>query len=248
MPAIMVYSVDFRDGNLSPEIDVSGWGAMTQGSSAGATVGSSSDSNGLNMSVSRHYNAPQFASHSVFVLLPANSCPVQTRLRLRTQFDRPEAVRLPVPESLDPATTDPEPWAVALNIKLGGLPDVYQEPMMTVTCQFNRDRNGVRLNTPGSLQRDDAKVMLTPLDYGHFGAKRFVLEHTYCGFNIDTIGHSAGSGALSIAGLDPDQRVFSNNKLSVGQWIGALGISIATIDGIGRLSVHLRKFSVEIWE
>jgi hypothetical protein len=229
-------------------VDVFRWGAMTSGGSAGAIAHNTPDSTGLNLSVSRHYNAPQFASNSVFVLLPANSCPVQARLRLRTEFDRPDAARLPAPPNLDPATTAPEPWAVALNIKLGGLPDVYQEPMVTVTCQFNRDRDGVRLNTPGSLQRDDAKVMLRPLDYGQYSAKRFVLEHAYGGFNIGTIGHSAGSGALSITGLDPDQRVFSNTGLASGQSIGALGIALVTIDGIGRLSVHLRKFSVEIWD
>jgi hypothetical protein len=183
---------------------------------------------------------------------------VQSRIRLRVEFDQPHAELLPRPADVDPETWAPESWAVTLNIKTR-LPDVNDNPpsWIPVTCQFNRRLSGVRLNTPMSEQRDEAKVMLSlprmtlspdALDYGSLGGKRFTLEHTYGGYNIDTLGHSAGCGSLQISGVGSDQRVFSQTGLAAAPSIGAVGITLATIDGIGRMSVRLRNFSVEVWQ
>lgn len=107
-----------------------------------------------------------------------------------------------------------------------------------------------------SQQKDPAAVMLKlprksvspdQFDYGSLIGKTFSLEHTYGGFNIDTLGHSAGCGSLHISGVGSDQRVFSHTGLAAAPSIGAVGVGLGTLEGIGRMSVRLRSFSVEMW-
>lgn len=103
----------------------------------------------------------------------------------------------------------------------------------------------------------------------------FALEHWFCGRQSGAaaalpphppnIGHVAGLGALTI-GKRRDWRAYSSTVLSGSARhtrvagtspvtsftappasLGALGVSLATISGTGRMSVRLRRFSVSSW-
>jgi hypothetical protein len=273
MPPRLVYAVNFSHGNLNPTVDLNAWGQMKLGGTASGLGTTWPDAFGLNVSLTRNFNDPQFATRALFVLPPQQSLPIKSRFRMRIEFDRPSAAGLPQPIGVERGNPTPEPWAVALVIKLGNEVDVDPQPAVPVTCQFNRTMNGIRLNSPqGALQKDQSKVMVSPLDYPQFnppfwndllpppgiagwlasflgGPRRFTLEHAFAGFDYDTAGHTVSCGALSISGYRPDQRVFSNAAISTNPqtWIGALGISIATIDGIGTMRARFRFFTVETW-
>jgi hypothetical protein len=57
-----------------------------------------------------------------------------------------------------------------------------------------------------------------------------------------------GCASLSIADRS-DHRPFSNRQLSTGaqDWIGAVGVSLATLTGVGQYRVILRAFSIYLW-
>jgi hypothetical protein len=166
----------------------------------------------------------------------------------------------------------PEPWAVVLNVSPTS--DLLSDWMVNLTCQFNRNPqfNGVRLNTPrvqdiGALQTDKAAPLESPLDYGIYQGGYmafpngtdgvvdppvFSLEHSFCGNKAEDNKHTPGSGSLKILRTwqseVQDHRVFSNDALISypGQLtsIGALGVSLVTLSGYGRMSVRLRTFSI----
>lgn len=169
----------------------------------------------------------------------------------------------------------PEPWAVALSVSPTS--DLLSDRMVNLTCQFNRVFDGVRLNTPkdpqgtGSLQADKAACLESPLDYGLYQGGYmafpngtdgvvdppiFSLEHSFCGWNAETNDHTPGSGTLKIyRSWQPevqDHRVFSSDAIASypGQVtaIGALGVSLVTLSGFGRMSVRLRTFSIWVNE
>lgn len=169
----------------------------------------------------------------------------------------------------------PEPWVVALSVSPAS--DLLSDSMLVLTCQFNSRLNGVRLNTPrnaqgtGPLQTDTALCLETPLNYdiyqggymafpngtdGVVDPPIFSLEHSFCGWNAAANKHTPGCGWLKIyRSWQPeaqDHRVFSSDAFtsSPGQVtaIGALGVSLVTLNGFGRMSVRLRTFSIWVNE
>ena len=193
--------------------------------------------------------------------------PLGTRLILRVEFDSPHASPFPHPEKIDPLK--PEAWAVVLKLKISRSPnDAQPDAVVAVTCQFNNKDNpngveGARLNTPGAQQGGRVEPLDTPLDYAKYHGPSptlFVLEHAFCGIQAGLapvpatttpnapIGHSAGCGFLDIGGKK-DLRVFSSTGLSkiATASIGALGVAVITLTGVGKISVRLRRFSVAIW-
>jgi hypothetical protein len=266
MPPVLIYSVDFSNGNLAPSVDTNNWGAMQIGNSgAGDKPEKYNDSKGLTLSVVRASATQNDANHSVYVL-PATAIPVATRLLLHTEFDRPWAQQNYVP--LSPTnnqtqgsntTTAGSPWAVGIGPKFGGVNDLPADKRIPVTCQFNNTSgNGVRLNTPGHMQLDMSTPLATPLDYSNYwpanATNLFTLEQAYCGLNSAAppagTGYVVGSGALTI-GSKHDQRVFSNPAFSgagAQPNIDALGITLVTQKGIGQIQVRLRNFSISIWK
>ena len=243
MPSVQVYAVDFSGGNLGPSLDTNGWGAMKVGHSGPSNnPTTSAEPQGLALAVSANGGS---AAIGAYVVLGPDVLSLETRLLMQLEFDRPEGI----PPS-SPNAGVPEPWAVALNVKLNNENFVVNEPMVPVTCQFNRQFNGVRLNTPGSQQTDQAAVLVSPLNYSQLSPVRFVLEHHFCGKN-GAIGHSVGYGTLSVKPPinKADQRVYSNTKLSGGQqsWIGALGVTLVTLTGSGQIKVRLRNFGISTW-
>jgi hypothetical protein len=242
MPSTQVYTVDFGHGNLAPSLDSNGWGAMKLGNSGSASnPTTSADPQGLTMGVTA---AGTPAAIGAYIVLAPNVLNLQSRLLMRTEFDRPDA------QQTAGAPGVPEPWAVALNVKFGDENFVANEPMTTVTCQFNRQFNGVRLNTPGHLEGDPAAVLVSPLNYPHLSPGRLTLAHYFCGRNAAGR-YSTGFGTLSISPpiALSDERLYSSVGLSGGQqtWIGALGITVVTLNGVGRIAARLRNFTVWMW-
>jgi len=147
MPPVLVYTVDFNNGNLVPSVDTHGWGAMQIGSSgAGDKPEKYSDSKGLTLSVYRAPGTPagHDANHSVYVLPGPNVVHVATRLLLRAEFDRPWAQQNYVPltptnnQTLGSNTTQAgSPWAVGIGPKFGTVNDTPADKRIPVTCQFN---------------------------------------------------------------------------------------------------------------
>ena len=269
MPPVLIYAVDFSNGNLVPSLDTNGWGAMQLGSSgAGDKPEKFSDAKGLTLSVYRAPGTPagHDANHSVSVLPGTNVVPVATRLLMRTEFDRPWAQQNYVP--LTPASNQPQgsnttqagsPWAVGIGPKFGGVNDVPSDKRIPVTCQFNNvTSNGVRLNSPGHLQGDMSTPLDSPLDYANYwpanATNLFTLEQAYCGLKSSAPpagnGYAVGSGALTI-GTKRDQRPFSNPSFSAPgaqTWIDVLGITLVTQVGVGQIQIRLRSFSVSVWQ
>jgi hypothetical protein len=263
MPPVLIYSVDFSNGNLAPSLDANHWGAMQLGNSGpGDNPEKFSDSKGLTLSVYRAPATPvgHDANHSVYVLPGANVLPVATRLLLRAEFDspwaRPNYVALaPTNYQTQGSNTNQagSPWAVGLGLKFGGVNDVATDKRIPVTCQFNNvTSHGVRLNTPGHLQGDMSTPLVGPLDYADFwppnATNIFTLEQLYCGFKSSAPpagnGYAVGSGALSI-GNRKDQRAFSNKDFSAAgaqTYVDALGITLVTQQGVGQIIVRLRSF------
>jgi hypothetical protein len=269
MPPVLVYTVDFSNGNLAPSLDANGWGSMQIGSSGAADKPEMfNDAKGLTLSVFRAPGTPagHDANHSVYVLPGANVVAVATRLLLRVEFDRPWAQQNYVP--LAPtnhqtegsnATTAGSPWAVGIGPKFGTVNDTPADKRVVVTCQFNKiTSNGVRLNTPGHLQGDMSTPLDSPLDYANYwpanATNLFTLEQAYCGLKSSAApagnGYAVGSGALTI-GNRHDQRAFSNPGFSAAgaqTYIDALGVTLVTQVGIGQIQVRLRSFAVSIWK
>jgi hypothetical protein len=117
------------------------------------------DPSGLTLTVTRDAGAATTLLSSVYIVPPQFKDPItgeptggvlglNTRLLMRLTFDLPRA------EALPPSI--PEPWAVVLNVAAEKVIPTSQNPpppdMVSLTCQFNRKFNGVRLNTPGSYR------------------------------------------------------------------------------------------------
>ena len=269
MPPVLIYSVDFSNGNLAPSLDIKNWGAMQIGNSGAADMPEKfGDSKGLTLSVFRAPGTPagHDANHSVYVLPGPNALAVATRLLMRVEFDRPWAQLNYVAltptnhQTQDSNTTQAgSPWAVGIGPKFGTVNDTPADKRIPVTCQFNNaTSNGVRLNTPGHLQGDMSTPLDTPLDYANYWPANptnlFTLEQAYCGLKSSAApagnGYAVGSGALTI-GNRHDQRVFSNPAFSgagAQTFIDALGVTLVTQQGIGQIQVRLRSFAVSIWQ
>jgi len=244
MPRVPVYSVDFSNGNLAPSLDTNGWGSMKLGDSGPAgNPTTTPNTQGLELAVTAA-GAP--AAVGPYVVLASGALPLDSRLLLQLEFDHPNGI-----PPAAPAPGFPEPWAVALVAKAADEKFVPNEPMVVTTCQFNRQFDGVRLNTPGNLEQDASKVCLTPLNYNALTPGRFTLEMYFCG--VKAAGRYATGFSTLVIGpplRKEDQRVFSNaglSNLGAQTWIGALGATLVTLNGSGQLMVRFRTFSVSIW-
>jgi hypothetical protein len=263
MPPREVYSVDFRNSNMTPVTSES-WGPPVVGGSANGFKAAYPNLRGLQLHMTREGNETAAVSNSVYVLPPERSLLLDSRFRLRASFEQPSA------EWLDGSSVSPESWAVALLVKFGGSVDTDPEPFIAVTCQFRRagDTTGVRINGVNEEQKDQAGYIDSPIDYSRYRAgclgfgraPRFTMEMNFCGRQSAPVppgpqteppqlGYAVASGSLSIAGR-ADHRVLSSRTLSTGvqDWIGALGISLATIRGVGKYRVRLLDLAIDRWD
>ena len=168
----------------------------------------------------------------------------------------------------------PEPWAVVLSISpTSDLSSEYSvHTTCQFHKVFNCVRlntpssQGIR-----RLQSDQAAPLESPLNYSSYrggytvlpnGSEiqteppLFTLSTSFCGWDTIKLGHSVGCGFLKISrSWRPeveDHRVFSNNSFipildpetPSRNAIRALGISVATQQGIGRMSARIRSFSL----
>ena len=269
MPPREVYSVDFSNSNVTPVSSVN-WGELITGESPDGTKTSQSTTRGLLLRAGRRAGDGH-VSNSRYVLPPVGALPFQSRLRMRVWFEQPYARPWPgpvLPELPERPVPPLENWAVGLKLKFGRAPDPEDEPFIAVTCQFSRrgTESGIRVNGVGEDQADPAAYLDSPLNYqayraGCLGlgrAPQFMLEFNHCGIqagpvtdpqtNPPQLGYAVGSASLSIDARS-DHRPFSNRKLSTGDqdWIGALGVSLATFNGIGQYQVLLRRFAIYLW-
>jgi hypothetical protein len=70
MPPIAVYRVNFANGNLTPELDLLGWGPMVQSAAVPGKVESHSEPGGLHLSYTRQFQDPTRGEPSA----PSTSC------------------------------------------------------------------------------------------------------------------------------------------------------------------------------
>jgi hypothetical protein len=260
MPPVEIYAVSIANGNRDPSIDANGWGSMQEGNGVlgpNDAVARAGNSRGLSLSLTRASNAPRgLAANGLYALPPAGVLPLASRLLLRVEFDSPYAT--PPVEQLQA-----EPWALALVVKQArSADDALDRPFVAATCQFNRNTHnwdGARLNIVAEEQSDQASALDEGTNYRRFLRRirpfpylwpvPFVLQHSFCGVN-----RIAGFGALAI-GSKSDSRAYSTTALAPAAptplagdpTIGAVGISLATIRGVGTISVRLRRFSVSMW-
>lgn len=298
MPFIETYSVRFANGNLHPHVNLRGWpdmlvSAPTPDDQAQSFV----DAWGRVLRITRIATAEGPARNNLY-LVPPGGLTLDHRFFLRVTFDLPLAEGFSPAGELEPippmtlspdvhgplegsielpgspggpsGLSVPEPWAVVLSVSAAT--DLLGDRMVNLTCQFNRQFNGVRLNTPsdllgiGALQKDKAACLEMPLDYSSYqggymafpnGTDGFVeppvfsLEHSFCGWNAGANGHTPGYGSLKIVRAKQfevsDHRVFSSNALTAPApvtSIGALGVSLVTLNGVGRMRVRLRTFTI----
>jgi hypothetical protein len=253
MPPIAVYRVNFANGNLTPELDLLGWGPMVQSAAVAGKVESHSEPGGLHLSYTRQFQDP-LGENRVHLPLPAMALPLPIRLFTRVSFDSPKGVTARFPTGV---FAEVEPWAVALRVRFGsvGAAAGGVDGETHVTCQFRS--TGVRLNTPMSLQRDAATVLDGPLNYNKYQGlwwilppSRFQLEHAFCGIPTrvrpqDEF-HVTGSGSLSLLGKQ-DHRVYSHKNFSgpTAAFIKELSVVLTMTEAsFGRISARVRTFTL----
>jgi hypothetical protein len=271
-PPIEAYAVNFANGNLQPHFNPYGWPDVRLSAQTPGVTAASADSKGYRLSCMATGGE---LANSLYLVLPQPSpavlgtptLPADVRAYLRVVFDLPHAV------GADGSSAFAQAWAVSANLRIDRNIDSPSVQQLNVTSQFVSGSSsgvtieGVRLNTPGSLQQIDQQRRLDgPLDYARYQPVRFgpffelpgaifVLDHAFCGYAAATNGHTPGSGKLRIRwffGADKrDQRVYSSQELMktaplpAGATIGAVGVSIATLTGVGTFGARVRSF--QLW-
>lgn len=263
-----LYAVNFANGNLKPHVNPNGWPDMKEIVPTDPLVEpqhavgeSEPDAEGLNLSIRRRPSFAGTMAYSIFVA-PPDGLTLDRRLLTRVTFDLPRAEQVP-PDggivdggggaierqqyqsqhaTLEPAKLPsvPEVWGVALS--MGPADEITGDNAVFVSCQFHRQRKGVRLNTPrlsdavGPIQRDQPSVLVSPLDYDNYDGGFFVgldgtrhtlppalftFEHSFCGRDTTADKYTVGAGFLTIhrsfdRGIEElrDHRVYSSNALT----------------------------------
>jgi hypothetical protein len=266
MPPREVYSVDFTNSNMTP-VTTESWGPLVLGGSSNGFKSAVPTSRGLQLHMTRDATEAEAVSNAVFVVPPTGAFPIDSRFRMRVWFETPFAQSLPDAGFPPPRL---ESWAVALTAKLeGSAVDLPTDTYFAVTCRFERsdESNGVRLNGVKELQADRTAYLDSPLNYhayragclGFGRAPQFLLEMNFCGKQSGPIptgqqddppklGYAVVSASLSIADR-ADHHVLSTNNLTTDRQthIGALGVALATLSGVGQYRVRLRRFAISLW-
>lgn len=251
MPPRQVYWVDFRNSNVTP-YTCEDWGPLAMGGSPNGRRTTSPTPRGLELHMTREAGDRAPASNSVYVLPPERSLLLDSRFRLRASFEQPAAEWLPG------SAVGPENWAIGLQVKLTREVDLdpETEPCVAMTCEFRRTAlgSGVRLCGVNDQQGDAGDYVDSPIDYrayradcfGIGRAPRFTLELNFCGRQAS---YAVASSSLSIVDRT-DHRVLSTRRLSGGpqNWIGAIGVSLATSAGVGRYRARLLDLIVSRWD
>lgn len=263
MPFSEVYAVNFANGNFLPHVNLMSWPAMQRFPAADTQdVQQVADPDGLVLKISRTNPASAAVLNSVLVAPPGGLTP-GVRIMTRVTFDLPFAAGIPNPNG--GGTTFPEAWAVALANSQGVT--LAEVEAVHLTCQFFRrgSRNGVRLNTPSGIQKDQAALLVEPIDYNSFQGlpnpphgpannppglvPLFTLEHSFSDGRDGGLSYLPGWGSLRIY-RNPqydksDHRVYVTDDLIAGPLLAA-GVTVVTLSALGRMQARLRTFSVLI--
>lgn len=273
-PPIEAYAVNFANGNLQPHLNPYGWPDFRLSQQVPGAKWAVSDAQGISLNC--RTTAPAAGNEpfamSLYLVLPEPSpsvvgpraLPTEVRALLRVTFD------LPYAKALDGSSPFKEAWGISANLRIDRQINGAGAQQLDVTSQFVEEVaigmqtlriDGVRLNTPRSLQQvDQARRLDGPLEYARyqpFGclgvflrrAPVFTLEHAFCGYAAQDNGHTPGSGMLKIRFPfwveKCDYRVYSSTELlplPAGSTIGAVGVSVATVSGVGTFGARLRSF------
>jgi hypothetical protein len=172
----------------------------------------------------------------------------------------------------------PEPWGIGLSISPTSDLSSNYKVITTCQFHrvLNGIRlNTPTEQGVGTLQSDKATPLETPLNYSSYRGgytvlpngrevqsepPLFTLTFSFCGWGTIANKHSVGCGFLKIAhSWKPeaeDHRVFSSNALIqvldpvtfFRTEIRSLGISVGTVNGVGKISARMRSFSLSINE
>ena len=253
MPPIAIYRVNFAGGNLTPELDVKGFGPMEQSPTVPGRIESRKQAGGLHLMYNREFQ-DTLGENRVHLPFPEKALPLPLRLFTEVTFELPKGVTATFPTGV---FAEVEPWAIALRVRFGsvGAAAGVVDGAPPVTCQFHR--TGVRLNTPRSLQGDGPTLLDGPLDYKKYrgirgvrNRTRFQMEHAFCGIPSAVASQDKrqvpGSGSLSV-GRKRDHRVYSHKNFSgtTAAFIKELSIVLTMTDAsFGRISARLRTFTL----
>lgn len=239
MPFEKVYVVDFKNGNLTPRIKTLTAAPMEL---MPGSVGTPNLS-GLIFETD--------SSAGVFVR-STSGISIESRVMVEAAFDIPKEL-----------AGVPDLWAawVSIGDDENALAQANTKAI-TVSCQFNRQRppTGVRLNTPGSLEkpppppdRDQASFLDEQLNLARYNGSdpsQFTLSLSFCGVRSALRGHTSGSSFLRIKDknkpLRDDHRVFTSATLLPNTVISCLGAGVELAAGGDLVSLRLRRFSIFI--
>jgi hypothetical protein len=260
-PPIEAYAVNFAGGNLQPHVNPYGWPNVQLSQQIAGVTMASTDSGGYRLTCRSDGSERRIGLYLVLpqpspVVLGPPALPAEVRALISVTFDLPHAA---APDGVSDFT---QPWAVSANFRIDRNLNTFGTPQVHVTSQFVKTVvsgvaiDGVRLNTPGSLQQvDQARRLDGPLVYARYWPKwifpgaLFTLDHAFCGYAAATNGHTPGNGTLKIRwpfGIERnDQRLYSSNRLlplPAGSTIGAVGVSIVTETGVGTFGARVRSF------
>jgi len=266
-PPIDAYAVNFASGNLHPHVNPYGWGDVQLVPQIAGVREATPDSRGYRLTCTATGSE---LANGLYLVLPQPRAavlgppplPGDVRAFIQVIFDLPHAV------GADQTSDFTQAWAVLANLRIDRNIDSPTMQQVNVTSQFVKGTvgtspvviDGVRLNTPGSLQQIDQALRLDgPLNYARYRprwfipAPTFVLDHAFCGYAAATTGHTPGSGELRIRsffGIEQrDQRVYSSTALlplPAGATIGAVGVSVMTQSGVGTFGARVRSFRLSL--
>jgi len=265
-PPIDAYAVNFASGNLHPHVNPYGWGDVQLVPQIAGVREATPDSRGYRLTCTATGSE---LANGLYLVLPQPRAavlgppplPGDVRAFIQVIFDLPHAV------GADQTSDFTQAWAVLANLRIDRNIDSPTMQQVNVTSQFVKGTvgtspvviDGVRLNTPGSLQQIDQALRLDgPLNYARYQprwfipAPTFVLDHAFCGYAAAANGHTPGSGELRIRwpfGIEQrDQRVYSSDKmpLASGTTIGAVGVSVMTMSGVGTFGARVRSFRLSL--
>jgi|SRR5687768_1972290 len=276
------YFVDFTKGNLGSHkhvpppplpINPHAFGPMQFGISATHDRPEKDWNGGLNVSVHREHGSAHNASSAVYVL-PKTPISLKhgAKFELQLQFDLPRTNEYYIPQQPQtwslpgnpavgyvgtPALNPQEPWAVALNVKVGDENEYDPEPRLGATCQFHP--TGIRLNVPGKLVKSDVYLTKPLPPYEDFekpgqAPTIFTLGLEFEVFPPTNI--ARGSAYLSADGyagnriqVAPfDHRAFANDYVGhrIVPAITALGAAVVTGQGEGQMIARFLNFSLNV--
>jgi len=261
------YQCDFNSSPFEPSVNTNGWRPLQLSSNAPRELIAGSTRR-ARLGVER----PQTATMPAIcgLLVAPTSLAAGSRFRVRLWFDRVQGEGFDANGQLVPiddigassGLTSPEDWEVGSSI--GKNNDLNHDPttQVDVMCRISNlgagNGGSAGVKTSGTLENGGEVITLMQiLRYPLLADTLFKLEHVFNGMAVSVMHpYTLGSGLLRYffhADIDEafhamevpvaySTNVFQNPSAP----IGALGVTLMTEAGVGRISVRLRRFEISI--